>query len=199
MTSKIWRDFTTLLVMAFFVMVIWMLPHLNPPALEDNDEPPGNLIVHISWPKGNTDVDLWLSAPTEPQPVGYTNKSGLVWNLLRDDTGDGTDLTDLNYENAYTRGIPTGEYIFNLHCYRCPILPIEVVVEIKVKSPDGDKNTKALLQTRATLSSNAEEITAVRFKLNKKHEIVEGSESHFYERLRSAEADYMGNGRDGGH
>jgi len=195
-SSNVWKDFTMLLVMAFFVMVVWMLPHLNPPAVEDRDEPPGNLIVHISWPKGNTDVDLWLMAPGEPRAVGYSNKSGAIWNLLRDDVGDGVDMTDLNYENAYTRGIPPGEYVFNLHCYRCPVLPVEVVMEIRVKSPEGDKGSAPLLQTRATLVSNSEEITAVRFRLDKSGKLVEGSMNHFFEQLRAATSSPMG-GREG--
>ena len=192
MTSNIWRDFTLLLVMAFFVMVIWMLPHLNPPAQEEREEPPGNLIVHIAWPEGNTDVDLWLDAPGGGRPVGYSNKSGVVWNLLRDDTGTTGDPLDLNFENAYTRGIPPGEYIFNLHCYSCPVSPVPIMMEIKIKSPDGDKGSKPLLVVKVELARQGEEITAVRFKLDQSHNIIEGTMNHFYEPLREITAPRLG-------
>ncbi len=194
--NSVWKDFTLLLVMTFFVMVVWMLPHLNPPAQEDNTEPPGNLIVHIVWPPGDTDVDLWLSAPGDGVPVGYSNKNGRVWNLLRDDTGTAGDASGLNFENAYTRGIPPGEYIFNLSCYRCAVTPVPVVIEIKVKSPDGDKNAKPLLTVNAELSFHGEEITAVRFKLDREHNIVFGSLNHFFEPLRQGSAGAVG--RPGG-
>ena len=51
--------------MGFVVMIIWMFPFLNPPAQEDQADPPGNVIVHITWPIGNNDVDLWVMGPGE--------------------------------------------------------------------------------------------------------------------------------------
>jgi hypothetical protein len=179
-----WRDFTLLLVMAFFVFVVWMLPHLNPPAMEDQSNPPGNVIVHIVWPNGNIDVDLWLWGPEEIVPVGYSNKSGQLWNLLRDDTGTGSDLSGINYENAYTRGVPAGEYIINVHCYKCGgYLPVLVKLEVTVKvKPNGAMTT--ITYTEAELVASKEEITMVRFELDRKGKLVPGSMSHLFESLR---------------
>ena len=39
--------------------------------------------------------DLWVQAPGDV-PVGYSNKSGGVFNLLRDDLGKAKDMTDGN-------------------------------------------------------------------------------------------------------
>jgi hypothetical protein len=39
--------------------------------------------------------DLWIQAPGDV-PVGYSNKSGGVFNLLRDDLGKAKDMTDGN-------------------------------------------------------------------------------------------------------
>ena len=75
-------------------------------------------MVEANWPPElDSDVDLWVQAPGDV-PVGYSNKGGAVFNLLRDDLGQQLDLSGLNYETAYSRGIVPGEYTVNLHLYR---------------------------------------------------------------------------------
>ena len=178
-----------LMLLGFVFMIVAMIPHLNPPAQENRAEPPGNLIVSISWPDGDTDVDLWVYGPGEPKPVGYSNKSGVLWNLLRDDLGKGNDLSGVNYENAFTRGVVAGEYIVNVHCYRCLILPIPVIVEISIKQKnayDTNAQIKRLVNTRVVLMSNKEELTAIRFRLDNKGNIVPNSMNHVFRRLREA-------------
>ena len=165
-----------------------ILPLINPPAKEDNTEPPGNVIASIVWPEGNNDVDMWLTGPQELNPVGYSNKSGLLWNLLRDDVGDGVDATPLNYENAYTRGILEGEYIVNVHCYRCSKFPIPVTLEIGVKK-DDESGTRTLVTTSAELNRNGQEITMLRFKLDKDANLVQGSMSDLFKQLRDKSSD----------
>ena len=44
-------------------------------------------------------------------PVGYSNKGGLFFNLLRDDLGKYKDNSPINYEVSYSRGISEG----NIH------------------------------------------------------------------------------------
>ena len=63
-------------------------------------------------------------------PVGYSNKSGQIFNLLRDDLGRAQDMTDYNYEVAYTRGTPGGEYVVNVHMYRGRSVSYPVAVKI---------------------------------------------------------------------
>jgi hypothetical protein len=59
---------------------------------------PGNVAVEMQWPdKLDADVDLWVQAPGDA-PVGYSNKSGRVFNLLRDDLGKAQDMT---YGNSF--------------------------------------------------------------------------------------------------
>lgn len=186
MNNTVFRDFVLLMVMGFVAMVVWMLPHINPPATDMDTEPPGNVVAHILWPEGNTDVDLWVTGPGEVRPVGYSNKGGLLWNLLRDDLGTSPDATPLNYENAYTRGITPGEYIINVHCYRCPVPPVPVDVEISLKTDDGAKSDmKILATTKAILEMTGEELTALRFKLTKDGELVKGSLNHLFQPLRA--------------
>ena len=186
-----WRDFTMILALVFFIFVVWMLPHLNPPAEDAQSKPPGNVIAHIVWPNGNTDVDLWLWGPGEVAPVGYRNKSGALWNLLRDDVGTASDLTGINYENAYSRGAPAGEYIINVHCYSCGgFLPILVKLEVTVKVTENG----ALLPitfAEVTLVERKEELTMVRFELDENGRVVPGTMSHFFESLVIPDRDTM--------
>ena len=188
MNSTVFRDLVLLMVMGFVAMVVWMVPFLNPPATDDAAEPPGNVIAHITWPEGNTDVDMWVTGPGEPRPVGYSNKGGALWNLLRDDLGKFPDATPLNYENAYTRGITPGEYVVNVHCYRCPVLPVKVQAEVSLKTDDGNKSSMRIIATTSLeLNFNGEELTAMRFKLTENGEMVEGSLSHLFQPLRASQ------------
>lgn len=182
MNSTIFRDFVLLMVLGFVAMVVWMLPHINPPALTEATEPPGNLIVVITWPEGNTDVDMWVMGPGEVRPVGYSNSSGLLWNLLRDDLGTSPDVTPLNYENAYTRGVIPGEYIINVHCYRCSVVPVPVVVEVSMKTDNA--RPVVIAHTRVVLGMANEEQTALRFRLTKDGKVVPGSLNHVFAPLR---------------
>lgn len=187
MIRRVFQDKLFLLMMGFAAMVFMMLPHLNPPADESTVQPPGNVIVNIVWPKGDYDVDLWLYGPGESRPVGYTNKNGRLWNLLRDDLGVHNDPTGINYENGYTRGILPGEYIVNVHCYKCPRLPLPVNVVVSVKPvTEGNPAIKVIATTVATILSPKEEITALRFQLTKKGTLVPGTLNHRFVPLRAA-------------
>ncbi len=188
MHKTVFRDFVMLMVLGFVAMVVWMLPYLNPKAKEAAADPPGNLIVAITWPPGNTDVDLWVYGPQEVRPVGYSNKGGILFNLLRDDLGTMPDATPLNYENAYTRGIVGGEYIVNVNCYRCPVLPVPVDVEITVNSGEPGKNSlKSIATTRVSLDHNGEEKTALRFKITSQGALVPDSMNNVFRPLRDYE------------
>src|SRR5690606_321998 len=99
------------------ILVVVLLPLVTPPTAAEQLRPPGSLVVETIWPpECHTDVDLWVQGPVG-RAVGYSNQSDMLFNLLRDDLGHQGDLSDLNYENAYTRGLPDGEYIVNLHLY----------------------------------------------------------------------------------
>ena len=96
-------------------------------------------MVELRWPQElDADVDLWVQAPGDV-PVGYSNKGGRVFNLLRDDLWHRGDVTGLNHEIAYSRGIPAGEYTVSLHLFRnTGAYPVPTVVAISLKArPDG--------------------------------------------------------------
>lgn len=187
MTGILFRDFLFIVVLLFLAVIVIIIQFINPPAKDDQAEPPGNVIAHITWPEGNTDVDLWVMGPGEVRPVGYSNSNGLLWNLLRDDLGTSPDATPLNYENAYTRGITAGEYVINVHCFRCPVLPVPVDVEVSVKtlSMKAKSGMRLIATTRLRLQSGGEELTALRFDLTEDGRLVEGSMNHVFQPLRS--------------
>lgn len=195
-SGTFFRDMLMLALMGFLAMVIMMLPHLNPPKQRDSSQPPGNLIAYITWKPGNIDVDMWLTGPGEPKPVGYSRKNGVIWDLLRDDVGTSDDKTGLNFENAYTRGLVPGEYVINVHCYRCrEHVPVRVVLELSVKKPGSDVIKKIYVGT-ITLHEENQELTMVRFILKADGSIRPGSvDTVFLGKMRSS--DSPGTGRSG--
>ncbi len=176
-TSTVFRDVIFLALAGFVAMVLLLLPHLNPPATADDGTPaPGNVIVEISWPDQiDADVDLWVEAPGDT-PVGYSNKGGLIFNLLRDDLGGQADVTQINYEVSYSRGVPPGEYTVNVHLYRdmSGQLPLSVNVSVSVKS-NSKVAAKRILTTKLQLQHQGQELTAFRFSLDDNGKLVSGS------------------------
>jgi hypothetical protein len=188
-TGTVFRDVITLALAGFVAIVILLLPHLNPPGARtaDMSEPPGNVIVEIRWPDDvDADVDLWVQAPGDV-PVGYSNKGGARFNLLRDDLGRRGDAADLNYEVAYARGIAAGEYTVNLHLYRNPaqVYPVPVSVILSVKK-SARESGRQLLASRVRLDREGQELTVFRFRLDAAGDLVPGSVHSLQRALRSA-------------
>ncbi len=189
--GTVFRDVITLALCGFVSIVMLLLPHLNPPAVNaatgiESVAAPGNVIVEIRWPSGHhADVDLWVQAPGDV-PVGYSNKGGLIFNLLRDDLGLFADATPLNYEIAYARGLPPGEYAVNVHLYQSSAaqLPVPITVAISAKSGPNDI-ARELLTTKVQLRRENEELTVFRFKLDPDGQLVPGSVHSLYRPLRS--------------
>jgi hypothetical protein len=187
-TGTVFRDVIMLALAGFIAMVILMLPHLNPrgKAAEADTEAPGNVIVEARWPDElDSDVDLWVEAPGDV-PVGYSNKGGAVFNLLRDDLGTRVDATDINYEVSYARGIVAGEYTVNLHLYRNPsaVLPISVTVVTSVKKTP-DARARQLLASKIELGREGEERTVYRFRLDAHGDLEPGSVHSLPRHLRT--------------
>ena len=190
MFGNVYRDMLFLMVMGFGFLVIMMLPFIHPPTLDDNTDPPGNMVVVMEWPPGPSDVDLWVTGPGEAKPIGYSRKSGVLWNLLRDDLGTTPDATPSNFENAFTRGLVPGEYVINVHCYRCPYGDVPVTIEVSIKKPDtlvGQHTIKIVAFTKMVMRQK-EEVTAIRFVLDDKGNIIRSSVNNIYRELRSKNA-----------
>jgi hypothetical protein len=187
-SGTVFRDVVMLALVGFVAVVVMLLPHLNPPGAKtaDNMSPPGNVIVEIRWPdEVDADVDLWVQAPGDV-PVGYSNKGGVVFNLLRDDLGNRLDVTGLNYETSYSRGIEPGEYAVNLHLYRNPsgVSPIPVTVVTSVKR-NAKETARQLLASDVLLVNEGEEVTVYRFGLSEDGNLVAGSVHSLFKELRT--------------
>ena len=186
----VFRDLLTLMLCGFVACVILILPHVNPAKAArqaQGMEPPGNVVVEVRWPDQlDADVDLWVEGPGDV-PVGYSNKGGKLFNLLRDDLGLRADATNLNYEVAYSRGVVAGEYTVNLHLYRNPSrhYPVPVGVTASVKRSTAE-SARQLVATDVALAREGQEVTAVRFRLDADGTLVRGSEHSLFKPLRSA-------------
>ena len=159
-----------------FIAVLLLLP-TNPSEADSYEQvPPGSVVVQAEWTPGvDVDVDLWTQAPGDV-PVGYSNKGGAFFNLLRDDLGNVSDVTPLNMEYSFTRGRPAGEYVVNLHYFSSHgkgIDAIPVHVEIRVMLPN--KKYALLFSRDVILEHPGQEITVQRFTLDEQGNVVSQS------------------------
>ncbi|MER9428838.1 hypothetical protein [Mesorhizobium sp. M0408] len=189
-TLTVWLDTALLMLGGFVLMTTLMMTVMNPPAKAsetDGVTAPGNVTVETQWPdKLDADVDLWVQAPGDV-PVGYSNKSGKVFDLLRDDLGMAQDMTDSNHEVAYSRGAPAGEYVINVHMYRgvnvTYAVPVKITVNVKT---DSTKSSTPLATTTVQLRKPNQELTALRFRLDPTGQLVPGSINSIFKPLRVA-------------
>ena len=187
-TSTVFRDIIFLALAGFVAVVLLLLPHINPPKQEEQMDipPPGNLMVEIFWiDTRDIDVDLWVQAPQD-KAVGYSTKSGEIFDLLRDDLGHISDATERNYEIALTRGVVAGEYIINVMLYNIKQsedqLPLDVIVVVSMKKKRKASLTQ-LLKTTVKLYKDKDEITAFSFKLDQDLNLIRDSVSTIYRPL----------------
>ncbi|MFQ5624343.1 MAG: hypothetical protein ACE5FS_13225 [Paracoccaceae bacterium] len=192
--GTVFRDVITLALLGFVTIVVILLPHLNPPVQANDIASPGNLYVQAVWAPGlDTDVDLWVRAPDD-RPVGYSAKDGRIFNLLRDDLGRKGPEDTSNFEVAFSRGAPAGEYVVNLHLYsdRERVYPLPVDVEVSLRGAGGKLTTVS--KTRVTLTHIGQEITVIRFRLDRRGRLVTGSRHNLQIALRGGGT----NGQSGG-
>jgi hypothetical protein len=167
-TRRLGMDMMMALFLAMGAVLYIILPLISEP-LKSTDaapSPQGNMIVELYWPDEpeNVDVDLWVMAEADMTPVGYSNKGGPLFNLLRDDLGGNADISGRNQEISYSRGLPDGRYIINAHLFRLGDgkLPIPVKLIVAIKKTDKDDYTQ-LFAVNAELRFQGEERTMARF------------------------------------
>lgn len=152
---------------------------------------PGNILIEMFWDKKkNADVDLWVQAPGE-RPVGYSNKNGVAFNLLRDDLGISSDPESRNQELAVGRGLRQGEYVVNVHMYMVrDSLPIDAFVKVtidRISTTQASSSSPSVIASeRVTFTRNGEELTAIRFTLDRSGNLVPNSLNKVFKELRSA-------------
>ncbi len=153
----------------FLVLLVIAIIWINDPTdLENETKLPGSLSIELFWPdKLPVDIDMWVRAP-DADPVGYSRKSGMIFNLLRDDLGTIGDIAPANMEHVFSRGITPGDYVVNAHFYRDnradtgPIL-LTLIITLKHDGKDPIKvHTKTITIDRQNI-----EMTLVRFTIKK--------------------------------
>ncbi len=111
--------FLNLMAILILGLAILML-FINDPQDKDQDnavKPIGSMMVEMFWPDDvHVDMDLWVQAPGD-SPVGFSRKTGIQFDLLRDDLGRNNDLAGRNYEIMIGKDIVPGEYYVNVKWY----------------------------------------------------------------------------------
>jgi hypothetical protein len=117
--------FNLLVGFVFLFIVAFLL--INPPTKKEDAPKKAEYLIIIEWEENaNDDVDLWVRDP-EGITVSFTNKTGGLLNLEKDDLGmsndkwrkpDGTIVTiPINREVITMRGIVPGRYQVAAHIY----------------------------------------------------------------------------------
>src|SRR5258708_18723243 len=181
------RDMLFRLGFAYLVVGAVALAHVRKQQEETSGAtPPGAVMVDIRWDdKIDADVDLWVQAPGDV-PVGYSNKAGMIFNLLRDDLGHSGDPNSMNYEVAYGRGRWPGEYTVNAMLYRSRDRSLPLPVHAQVLLQDDGGAGQQVVASNVEFSFEGQEMTVFRFRLDDKGAFVADSVNRIHKDLRSA-------------
>lgn len=182
--------FTALIVILVINFLLLIMPKKPDEASNESDRSRGNIRVEVFWPDDmDVDIDLWGQSPGQP-PIGYSNMQSPVMNLVRDDLGNYADITGINYEVMFSRGLPAGEWIFNIHWFgnSAGVSEVPVNVIVTYRKDDGtnskEKPTQISVQ-QIMLTKVGQETTAIRFKLNADGDIIWDSLSSINKPIRS--------------
>lgn len=124
--------------------------------------------IRIEWQGDlDTDIDMWLQDPTGDM-IGYRDKQRPHMYLERDNLGNDYNLKEPGHVNeeiiSVLKGIP-GWYTLNLHWFdrRQDQRQPEITWQIISMKPSMNTAQTGMVQ----MKFKGQEITAVRFKLNK--------------------------------
>ena len=183
------NDLVLSLLACFMVLVALLVTVIENKKTADkisDDVSAGSISVYVYWKDGiDLDIDTHLSSPSGDH-VFFGKLSGKIWNLLRDDLGMAGDTAQRNFENAYARGLPPGDYIVNIHAYRgAPgLYPIEVEGEVVITAnPNAGKGSQKIVKQKVTLYRTGEETTLARFSIDGQGNVVPGSVNHIFKTL----------------
>lgn len=160
------------------LVLIFVMPKQEVKKLVENRDR-GLIRIEIIWEQGkDVDVDLWVQAPGD-SPVGWSNKNGKIFDLVRDDLGALNNPSGIHYEIAYARNVPSGEYVVNVHLYanreaNYNRIPVKCI--ITMSKEDSDKSVKENVYERSIeFNKVGDEITVVRFTLDGNKAIIPNS------------------------
>jgi len=178
-------------LLAAIVVLLILQPHDPNKSSDESQRSRGNIRVEVMWPDAdNVDIDAWGKAPRGPA-VGYSNKNGILLNLVRDDLGTYADISNHNYEVLFSRGLTEGEWIFNVHWFSnsagLSSVPVTVLITItKDDSNNSKEKPKQIVSTTVTLDNVGQELTVIRFKLDKNGDLIKDSMTSLFRPIRVA-------------
>ncbi len=165
-----WNDLLLSLLACLLIAAFLIASKKQQDETKETDRSAGDISVFLFWPDGDTDLDLWLRSP-DGDIVSFNHKSGTTWSLLRDDLGNPNDLTPHNFENAYSRGMPPGEYAVTVHAFRNgETYPVAADAELRIR-PDRNKSP-VTFNAHVVLDHVGDEATLWRFSIDNSGNLV---------------------------
>lgn len=137
-------------------------------------------VVTVTWDKHkDIDIDTWIEDP-DGLMLWYKQKEIGIMHLDRDDRGHSGDDYVLrqgevyynpNQEIVTIRGIKSGEWIINVHCFRILTeaeMPVDVDITVIKLNPKAD----TVLHKKITFKRKWQQMTIARIKISDKGEVL---------------------------
>jgi hypothetical protein len=150
----------------------------------DIASPNGRILVELEWnPESDSDIDMWVKAPKDEMPVGYSRTSDKMSSYERDDKGKTNDFSHFNYEVTTIRNLVPGIYVVDVHAFA---LRDEGPTLVKVRASISYLGAAMVIATKElALTAKGQELTAFSFELDENSNLVEGSVHYNYIPLRN--------------
>ena len=113
--------------------------------------------------------------------VGYSNKGGRIFNLLRDDLSHSAGVSEDSYEISYSRGRIPGQRPSLSERRGVYTVPVSAIVSVRLES-EGLKKT---LASEVSLAKENDEIVIFRFELDGDGVFVKGGVHSLQNSMRS--------------
>ena len=180
-------DLLFIMLLGFVSLFIIAFIMINKSTQDSNIKTKAEFVVTVTWDlKSADDVDTWLLNPNKDVCFFRRKDNGLL-HLDRDDLGseydtitmpDGTVVKyDVNQEILTIRGVVPGTYTLNIHMYnKNTSTPTNVTVTMDKLNP----RFKRILQKTIVMNSSWEEVTIIRFTLDRKGNIIDSTMGVLY-------------------
>ncbi len=153
---------TTLLVLFVGLYSLEAIKEKAKKTTQDNaiTGPEKHIVVEAEWPADmDVDIDLWVRAPLDDQPVGYSRNNDKMTSYQRDDKGVSGDLSSFNYEVASIRKPGAGLYIVNIHWFGNFANAISVPVKVRASLSAAGTGAYMIASAELIMKNKGEELT----------------------------------------
>ena len=120
------------LLVTLYINSLMDIPHPKAAEAKQDGIQPGKLCAELYWPDYlDIDLDLWGRGPSGAI-VGYSNRSSVDLDLLRDTLGKHANPGGHNFEMMCSTALTAGQWTFNVHYYRPHQEPVPLNVPVKL-------------------------------------------------------------------